>query len=830
MGGINGHLDHPYDIAKDGKELIQMFEDAIEDISKKRSILKIDGISMSVRLNKDGKFVIDRGSNKDLDKKGVRQEDLEERFGAGHGLVKIGKTILDLFDSVQESITKELAALGITAGSGVILNFEFVDKKTNIINYSNQVLIVHGLKMEDITSEKRLFRDVELYNQLLLKNLFVAFNKYSKIFKMSGGIVVGGEKSNDIDISKVLDAPLTLNGTEKSLVVWLEETTIDLPMITREEYKMIDEGPKENLSNKELDDYIIYYATIKMGDVILKSLGLDKHEGLIVTGKNKFKITGSFIIKNLESPFALMKEEHFLGYTLWGIITPSGKVLYGGKDSSTHRQLFIQAYSVDKKITEKEFDEVLALYRFDPAKHKDKINYASEYFDLSVANSLKVGFVRFLIDPDDKTLVFETSARPKQKVLFAIGRVVDKAKKGYLAKAYDLEFKGNRSPGPMTYNDFIVSFDLGIDLKEEEQKIEEILSMEAYYDFWGWIIGNNVNIGKAMLENPNDFKGRLITPEMKFHSFKRESIPTGSVYIPIKADGESNNYYTHALFYSELDAPSIEELAYMREKNFMGYKKAWSEKSIRFYVEKANGNLFFQAARDIDSGVLLTGIRTIQSLYDKQPSSVLKTFPKFYRQPEKIIIDTPNIDIIVDYNQSSLSKIRNKIASLNEETNNNKQVVIIPGGFHPFHPGHLSLYQKAKKDFPDARVIFVATNKTVERPFEFTDKVFLANLLGIPKGDIILVNNPLDKKEMEELFPGKDLLFIRGQKEVRMKNMKTKYYPNIKFKVLGKALSSATQIRDLYTKSDEQNKKQILVDLYGSPILSKTKEIFSSAL
>ena len=672
MGGINGHLNHPYDIAKDGRELIQLFEDAIEDISKKRSTLKIDGISMSVRLNDDGKFVIDRGSNKDLDKKGVRQEDLEERFGAGHGLVKIGKIILDLFDSVQDNIKKELAALGITTGSGVILNFEFVDKKTNIINYSNRLLIVHGIKKENSTEEeKRSFLDVKLYNQLLLKNLFVAFNKYSNTFKMTGDIVVGGEKSNDIDISKVLDTPLTLNGNQKSLIDWLEETKIDLPMITREEYRTIDESPKVNLSNKELDDYIIYYATIKIGDVILKSLGLDKHEGLVVNGKNKFKITGSFIIKNLESPFALMKED---------------------------------------------------------------------------------------------------------------------------------------------------------------QKIEEILSMEAYYDFWGWIIGNNVNIGKAMLENPNDFKGRLITPEMKFHSFKSESIPTGSVYIPIKADEESNNYYTHALFYSELDAPSIEELEYMREKNFMGYKKAWAEKSIRFYVEKANGNLFFQAARDIDSGVLLTGIRTIQSLYDKQPSSVLKTFPKFYRQPEKIIIDTPNIDIIVDYNQSSLSKIRNKIASLNEETKPNKQVVIIPGGFHPIHPGHLSLYQKAKEDFPDARVILAATNKTNTRPFKFADKVFLANIIGIPEGDVILVNNPLDKKEMEELFPGKDLIFIRGNKEVRMKNLKIKYYPIIKFKVLDKKLSSATQIRDLYVKSDEKTKKKILLDLYGYPLTNKIEDIFSQTL
>ena len=52
-----------------------------------------------------------------------------------------------------------------------------------------------------------------------------------------------------------------------------------------------------------------------------------------------------------------------------------------------------------------------------------------------------------------------------------------------------------------------------------------------------------------------------------------------------------------------------------------------------------------------------------------------------------------------------------------------KQLVLISGGFHPFHPGHLSLYQAAKETFPSADVVVAATNDTSSRPFDFKIKL-----------------------------------------------------------------------------------------------------------
>ena len=69
-GGAGGHMSHPFDIAKDGKELIDLFKQAVDYIKKGSSSVKIDGVNAAARLV-DGKFVLDRGSAKPLDIKEI---------------------------------------------------------------------------------------------------------------------------------------------------------------------------------------------------------------------------------------------------------------------------------------------------------------------------------------------------------------------------------------------------------------------------------------------------------------------------------------------------------------------------------------------------------------------------------------------------------------------------------------------------------------------------------------------------------------------------------------------------------------------------------------
>jgi len=95
-----------------------------------------------------------------------------------------------------------------------------------------------------------------------------------------------------------------------------------------------------------------------------------------------------------------------------------------------------------------------------------------------------------------------------------------------------------------------------------------------------------------------------------------------------------------------------------------------------------------------------------------------------------------------------------------------KQVVIMPGGFHPFHAGHAALYQKAKEKFPGADVYVAATNDTSKRPFPFQIKQKLAQLAGVPVGRFMQVKSPFGAEEILAPYNPEDtqLIFVKSEK------------------------------------------------------------------
>ena len=94
-------------------------------------------------------------------------------------------------------------------------------------------------------------------------------------------------------------------------------------------------------------------------------------------------------------------------------------------------------------------------------------------------------------------------------------------------------------------------------------------------------------------------------------------------------------------------------------------------------------------------------------------------------------------------------------------------VVIMPGGFHPFHAGHLALYQSAQRAFPDAEVFVAATNDTSSRPFPFAVKEKLARLAGVEPGHFVQVKSPFRAEEITQHYdPEQDVvIFIRSEKD-----------------------------------------------------------------
>lgn len=172
-----------------------------------------------------------------------------------------------------------------------------------------------------------------------------------------------------------------------------------------------------------------------------------------------------------------------------------------------------------------------------------------------------------------------------------------------------------------------------------------------------------------------------------------------------------------------------------------------------------------------------------------------------------------------------------------------KTVVILPGGFHPFHPGHLSLYQSAQKSFPGADIYYAATDDKSQRPFNFADKQTLATISGVPKGHFVQVKSPFQAKEIVGNYDPDStvVIFARSEKdkdkppfaggikkdgtpsylqaytdhpEAASKHAYMVYLPTIEFKAGTSGITSATQIREKWPVADAATKERIAQDLY----------------
>jgi hypothetical protein len=178
----------------------------------------------------------------------------------------------------------------------------------------------------------------------------------------------------------------------------------------------------------------------------------------------------------------------------------------------------------------------------------------------------------------------------------------------------------------------------------------------------------------------------------------------------------------------------------------------------------------------------------------------------------------------------------------------------MPGGFHPFHAGHLALYQSAQRAFPDAEVFVAATNDTSARPFPFAVKEKLAKLAGVDAGHFVQVKSPFQAEEITSRFdPARDkLIFVRSEKDAGQppkpggikkdgnptylqpllgakrlepfaRHAYMAYLPTVEF---GPGMTSATEIRGAWPQLNDQRKTALVMSLYpatqSNPKLAQT--------
>jgi hypothetical protein len=172
----------------------------------------------------------------------------------------------------------------------------------------------------------------------------------------------------------------------------------------------------------------------------------------------------------------------------------------------------------------------------------------------------------------------------------------------------------------------------------------------------------------------------------------------------------------------------------------------------------------------------------------------------------------------------------------------------MPGGFHPFHAGHYSLYKAAKEAFPGADVYVAATNDTKKRPFPFAIKEKLAKIAGVEPGRFVQVKSPFKADEITSQYdPNKDVLvFVRSEKDKSeqpkpggtkkdgspayfqpyhprhlqpfSKHAYIAYLPTVEF---GPGIKSASEIREMWPTLSVKEKGKLVAQLYPNVLDKK---------
>tara|TARA_R100001129_G_scaffold263_1_gene271 strand:+ start:775 stop:2790 length:2016 start_codon:yes stop_codon:yes gene_type:complete len=381
MGGAAGHMNHPFDLnsVDTGNDLLDFFEKAKKFVEKKDAgAVKIDGVNVSFKVvEADGvhQFAVDRGSMKEIDIGGITMGRVDQRFPEGHGMRPAIKTLLMILNKSLRNIKDELEALGMWDNPSLFLNTEYVAGTTNVTQYDENFLAIHGLnQFYERTAKSGASKgntrpgasrpegvkapSTEVpYDPKVMTKLIKKLNVIAKDygFQVYGSVPTQRLEDSDIDFSSTLSQPFTVQISDdreitKPLKDWLSEAsnprykTVKLKNgkkthpLHKELYKAILNGSPAIVDLIEDADAeaaiygaVFMHATRMLGNDILRGLtspmgDVMNHEGVVLRdekmfGPNPVKITGEFILGGMGSAFqddtSLNEdEEDFVGYKL----------------------------------------------------------------------------------------------------------------------------------------------------------------------------------------------------------------------------------------------------------------------------------------------------------------------------------------------------------------------------------------------------------------------------------------------------------------------------------------------------------------------------------
>lgn len=177
-------------------------------------------------------------------------------------------------------------------------------------------------------------------------------------------------------------------------------------------------------------------------------------------------------------------------------------------------------------------------------------------------------------------------------------------------------------------------------------------------------------------------------------------------------------------------------------------------------------------------------------------------------------------------------------------------LVIYPGRFQPFHKGHKSVYTKLITKYGRDRVFITTSGKvdTVKSPFNFADKLQFMQLAGVDRDCIVETTQPYRAIELVGKYPAQHtkLIVAVSQKDMEedprfaswtKKDGSPAYFqpmpaksgqmdtldqhayiltvPTTSFKVQGKLMTSASEVRKQFAQADLHTRQAIVEDLFG---------------
>ena len=179
-----------------------------------------------------------------------------------------------------------------------------------------------------------------------------------------------------------------------------------------------------------------------------------------------------------------------------------------------------------------------------------------------------------------------------------------------------------------------------------------------------------------------------------------------------------------------------------------------------------------------------------------------------------------------------------------------RTVVIYPGRFQPFHLGHAKVYNQLAQQFPDSEVYISTSDKVVpdKSPFNFDEKTQMILASGVDPQKVVKTMNPYLAPELVNKYDKDNttLIFAVGEKDMEGPEARFKFglkkdgspsyfqkfesleksqplskhgyitiAPTVKFDIGGKKIKSASEVRELYKNSNDEQRKQIITELYG---------------